>query len=95
MRWLFDQGENTAALTSRQVLEGKFPILDVVHYDDSSWAFTCGTTNDGADARVVGMAEIIATDPTLHDVADLPLGWCATRPCVGGTWHRCPVSRDL
>src|SRR4051794_26858989 len=73
--WPFDQAPNVAALTTRQVLEGS-PVLRVVHYeDDHSWAFTCGTTNDTADGKVVSMNEIVKLDPSLKEIADLPPSW--------------------
>lgn len=87
--WKFDQAENVAALTTKQVLELGLPILRVVHYsDDHSWAFTCGTTNDPNDTRVVGMGEIVRTDETLGQIADLRPGAGAWRERVGGEWHR-------
>jgi hypothetical protein len=89
IQWKFDQSENVAALTTRQVLEQRFPILRVVHHrDDHSWAFTCGTTRDPRDIRVVGMGEIVGIDETLHQVADLLPGWGAWRDRAGGDWQR-------
>ncbi|MNZ87794.1 hypothetical protein D3C78_1066680 [compost metagenome] len=89
MQWQFDQAENVAALTTRQVIEDKRPILRVVHYsDDHSWAFTCDSTSDGSDLRVVGMGEIVSIDSTLTSIANLEPGWGASRETVGGEWHR-------
>ena len=77
-----------AAITTRQVLEGR-PILRVVHYDDDhSWAFTCGTTNDEADGRVISMEEAVTLDSTIREVSDLPPGWRAWRRAAGGKWQR-------
>lgn len=87
--WPFDQAQNVAAITTRQVLEQGLPILRVVHYaDDHSWAFTCGTTNNQEDAKVVGMGSIVAKDQTLFEIADLPPGWGASRETIDGTWRR-------
>ncbi|HEU4343285.1 MAG TPA: hypothetical protein VFU31_17175 [Candidatus Binatia bacterium] len=87
--WPFDQAENVAAITTKQVLEQGFPVLRVVHYsDDHSWAFTCGTTDDPKDAKVVAMGQIVAMDDTLREIADLPPGWGASRKKVGGPWQR-------
>lgn len=87
--WPFDQAPNVAAITTRQVLEEKLPILRVVHYeDDHSWAFTCGTSNETTDGRVIGMQCALNIDPTLATIADLPPGWSAWRERVGGEWQR-------
>ena len=86
--WSFDQAPNVAAITTRQVLEGH-PILRVVHYtDDHSWGFTCGTTDDVADGRVIRMDEALNLDGSLAEVADLSPGWGAWREKLGGTWQR-------
>jgi hypothetical protein len=91
--WPFDQAPNVAAITTRQVIEDGYPILRVVHYeDDHSSAFTCGTTNDTADGRVVGMKTALALDPTIAEIADLPPGWGAWREHVDGEWRRYEIT---
>jgi hypothetical protein len=85
--WPFDQKPNVAALTTRQVLIDKLPILVVTHYDDDdSWAFICGTTEQVDDIRIIGMGEALDLDPTLRTIADLPPGWTAWRQTLGGSW---------
>ena len=87
--WPFDQRQNVAAITTKQVLEGGLPILTVVHYsDDHSWAFLCGTTDDEQAGRVIAMSEALEMDPTLRDIADLQPGWIAWRQAVGSPWQR-------
>ena len=89
--WPFDQAPNVAAITTVNVIEHGAPILVVVHYDDDdSWAFLCGTTNDDADGRVIGMGNALRIDPSLREIADLPPGWKAWRSAVGGAWQRAP-----
>jgi hypothetical protein len=86
--WPFDQDKNVAALTTRQVLEDKLPILRVVHYsDDHSWAFTCGTTDDTDDGRIVCMSHILEIDPTIVSIAHLEPGCVADRAGIGEPWE--------
>ena len=93
--WLFDQARRVAAITTRQVLDGGLPILSVVHYlDDEDWAFTCGTTDDSADIRVIAMDEALALDATLAQIADLPPGWGARRSVTGSEWNRYELSAE-
>ena len=75
-------------ITTRQVLREGYPILNVVHYSEGDWGFTCGTTNDTKDGLVVGMGCIVELDPTLKSIADLRPGWGARREFVGGEWTR-------
>ena len=93
--WPFDQAPNVAAITTRQVIEDGFPILNVVHYaDDDSWAFVCGTSNATEDGRIIGMGTALKLDPTLATIADLPPGWCAYRRAVGAPWAKEPNSDE-
>jgi hypothetical protein len=88
-RWPFDQAPNVAAITTRQVIEQKLPILSVTHYsDDDSWGFVCGTTDATEDGRVIAMSEALEIDPSLREIADLPPGWTARRERIGSMWQR-------
>lgn len=86
--WIWDQTEDTATLTTKQVVEQGLPVLVVTHYaDDHSWAFTCGVTDNPDDALVVAMETVVNLDPTLSEVADLEPGWSAFRDSVGAPWE--------
>jgi len=72
--WPFDQGPDVAAMTARRVLEGD-PVLFVAHdADDHGWQFLDGREPMVEEARVVRMANMLARDPSLRDIADLPPG---------------------
>ena len=87
--WPFDQDRNVAALTTKQVMHSGLPVLQVAHYDDDhSWAFTCGTSDDSEDAMFVQMEQIVAIDPSLLSIADLPPGWSAWRESPSSPWQR-------
>jgi hypothetical protein len=87
--WPFDQGPRVAAITTRQVLDHGLPILRVMHYiDDDSWAFTCGTTNEAKDIRVIAMEEALKLDASIAEVASLAPGWGAFRVSVGDAWSK-------
>ena len=60
---------------------------------DGMWQFLCGTTNDDADGRVIGLATALDLDPSVEELADLSLGWRAWRTEPTGHWQRAP-SRD-
>jgi hypothetical protein len=90
--WPFEDPPNTAALTTRDVLEANAPILHVAHdADDGSWQFLPGRAVSPAESRVVGLGRICARDPSLRELADLPEGWRAWRERVGAAWQRGPV----
>jgi hypothetical protein len=90
-KWPFEDPRNTAAITTRQVLETGAAVLRVTHdADDGSWQFLCGTTDDPADGRIIGLGRMCDRDPSLRELADLPEGWRAWRERPGAAWQRAP-----
>ncbi len=90
-KWLFDDPPNVATITVRQILDGTRPVLLVVHdADDSCWQFLTGEPFEVADGMVVGLKTMVEHDPSLAELADLPLGWRAWREQPGGPWQRVP-----
>jgi hypothetical protein len=89
--WPFSQPKNEAVITVWSILHGVDPILHVYHSDqDGSWSFMSGKGFSVKDAALVSLQEVANRDPTIAELADLPLGWKATRTAVGGTWLREP-----
>jgi len=60
--------------------------------DDGGWQFLCGTTNDEADARIVGLGTVVKCDASVNELADLPLGWRAWRASLDAPWNHAPVT---
>jgi len=89
--WPFDQPQNCVTFTTRQVLEGSEPILEVYHdADDHGWQFIGSSGGSFENAKVVALEEIVAMDRTVLEVADLLPGWKAFR-----TSHEMPWQRQL
>jgi hypothetical protein len=72
------------------------PISLVTHdADDGMWQFLSvetGPLND-SDGRIVGLGEIVALDPTLTALVDLPVGWKAWRLSKDAPWQRSKAQR--
>ena len=86
--WPFDQPPSAAAITLRAVLDGA-PILLVSHdADDDGWQFLDGSAVDIDNAALISMAEAVALDPSIREVADMPPGWTAWRSARGEPWQR-------
>src|SRR5689334_1057666 len=89
-KWPFADPENVAAICCSHVLEGH-PILRVTHDDDDgAWQLLCGQPHEGSEARVVCLGCMVAREPSLASLADLPLGWCADRDDAGTPWQHHP-----
>ena len=87
--WPFTDPPNVATITTRQVIDEGATILIVFHdADDGTWQFLPGCELTTADARVIGLANMVARDGTLVELADLTLGWRATRDRLGAPWQR-------
>ncbi|HEY4251813.1 MAG TPA: hypothetical protein VGM87_11450 [Roseomonas sp.] len=94
LAWLFADPPNLAVITTRGIVAGRHVIDYVSHdADDGGWQFLCHGAGSVAveDAVVVGLGRIVATDATLRDLADLPLGWCAAREAKDRPWRRSAV----
>ena len=90
--WVFADPPNVATYTTANVLAGH-PILLATHdEDDGAWQFLCGTTNESADGRIVGLGCIVDLDPSVTEMADLPLGRRAWRDSPSDPWRREPRS---
>lgn len=91
MDWPFPSAPNTAALASADILDRGMPILWAFRdLGDGGFQFHSvnGAPGDMAEARVVGLGEMLALDPTLAAIADLRRGWRAYRPSVSDPWGR-------
>ncbi|WP_205904665.1 DUF6882 domain-containing protein [Diaphorobacter sp. HDW4A] len=86
--WPFDEPVNTATFTTRHVMDGSLPVLEVFHDHDGEWQFLCGTTTEQADVKLVCMGCVLERDASLFGLADLPPGWCADRAAPGESWIR-------
>lgn len=90
--WPFADPPNVATYTTVKVLDEGHPILLVTHdEDDGAWQFLCGTTNEPTDGRIVGLDCIVQKDPSVLELADLPLGWRASRESPEDPWQREPA----
>jgi hypothetical protein len=88
-RWPFSDPKDLAVFTLEEVLTGQQPVLEVHHQVfDGSWQFLTGSEVDFDNGRLVRLVEVVAKDPTLEQVADLPLGWCAERASERAPWQR-------
>jgi hypothetical protein len=87
--WPFSDPENLAVITIKQIVQGGEPILHVVHdEDDEGWQFLGASDASEEDAMVVGLRKMVRLDPSVRELADLPLGWRAWRSSRGEPWQR-------
>jgi hypothetical protein len=89
MTWNFAQPRNLAVISLNRVITGESDVLHVSHdQDDGGWQFLDGSAFAESDARIVGLGEMVDSDPTLSELADLPEGFVATRSSKTDAWVR-------
>lgn len=87
--WQFDEPENVAVITLRQIVDGSEPILHVTHdSDDGGWQFLGWENAREEDVKIVALRTIVRLDSTVQELADLPLGWHAWRKTADQPWQR-------
>jgi hypothetical protein len=89
--WPFDQPPNCAVFTLRSIVFENEPILLVVHdEDDHGWQFLDGQPIEMANAALVSLSTIVKHDPSVLELANLPVGWQAVRATKTSPWKRMP-----
>jgi hypothetical protein len=87
--WRFSDPPHTRVFLSKAVQTSAEPITYVSHeLSDGAWQFL-GPSMSGDELPVVScFHHPVDQDPSLKELADLPLGWCATREKPGEPWKR-------
>lgn len=85
----FEDTLNTAVFTTKFVVKDKKEITYVTHeIEDGAWQFFSNDHFDNFEevAMLVSLDEIIMMDKTVLEIADLPLGFIATRQSAKDIW---------
>jgi hypothetical protein len=85
----FESPLDIAVFTTKFVLDDKKTITYVTHdIEDGVWQFFSDDSFENFEevAKIVGLQEIFDMDNSLLEIADLPLGFCATRKDKFDNW---------
>ena len=81
-----------AVIVCDHVFSGESPVLLVVRDEETSWQFLCGSDNAASDdCHSIGVAHLLASDPSLAQMAALPVGSCAERASASEPWMESPL----
>jgi hypothetical protein len=88
-KWPFEDVPTVAVVTLKSIIRDHKPILYVYHDEGlSGWQFLDGGPINTEDARIVSLKSMLIWDPTLAQIADLPMGWSASRKSMEEAWSR-------
>ena len=79
---------DTAVFTTVHVMNQQSPILAVYHDLEGDWQFIGEDTGEDYEeiARIISLGEIIKIDKSVLELADLPLGFQASRDSHKDEW---------
>ena len=87
MKYEFIDEKNTMVITTKNIVNKEKSIMLVSHdEDDGMWEFLEGEEVKEEDAMIISLYEMVNIDPTVNQVADLPLGWIAYRDIEQDKW---------
>ena len=87
--WRFADSQDTEVVTLERVLRGDSSLVLVTHdVEDGGWQFLDGEHVFEEDGATVLLGEIVQFDPSLLELADLPVGWYAWRAAPDRPWQR-------
>lgn len=88
-KWPFEDTPMVAVITLKSIINDGKPILFVTHDEgDGGWQFLDGGPINTADAKIVSLRSMLLWDPTIAQIADLPMGWSASRKSLQDAWNR-------
>jgi hypothetical protein len=87
-RWSFSEPRNCVTFVTAQVLERAEPILHAVHDEDGEWQFIGSSDGTAENGRVITLQEAVELDPSVLQLADMPVGWHALRDSPEHAWRR-------
>ena len=89
--WKFPVPPNTGVFTTKRIVNGEEPVLEVHHdAEDESWQFHGAGESSAKTIAHVCFHHIIDKDATIVELADLPAGWRAKREGPSARWVREP-----
>ena len=87
--WRFPDDPHSTSYLSQKVHDGVEPVVYVSHdADDGAWQFLGDSMSKGGGPVISCLHHPIDSDPSLHELYDLPLGWVAERDKPGHPWKR-------
>jgi len=87
MHWLIAGHPNDDCFAVKQIADGSMPVLSAFYdLDVGQWCFMTGEEILPEDRVEANLGRIVKRDSSLLALADLPLGWIASRDSARSRW---------
>lgn len=86
--WPFENPVNAISYCTAKVARQLSPVRQVSHDWDGDWQFLDATTDEPEECVILCMGCVFERDPSLREIANLPIGWSAFRQEIGAAWER-------
>jgi hypothetical protein len=87
--WPFEAAPDTVCVTTNHIVHEGCPVLYASRDEaDGTWQFHYGGPVSMSDALLVAIQTVFFQDPSIVEIADLPLGWWSERAQPGAQWKR-------
>ena len=84
--WPFPVAKNALVKTTRQVVDGELPVCHIAHLTEGTWQFSSGSSEIADEVRYATLSDIVDSDPTVLETANLNVGGKASRKNAKGAW---------
>ncbi|WP_231591637.1 hypothetical protein [Cellvibrio sp. pealriver] len=85
--WPFDFSDDILAVTTKYVMNGEQPIVEVLHWDCGDWQFMCNTTDNANDGLVICMGCIFEKFPWIARFKELKPGYHSFYDVKSDEWR--------
>lgn len=89
--WTNSVPPNLGVFVMVEVIEGASILSRVVHDVNGDWQFLDDRDVGYREPALLCMEDVVELEPSITELLDLPLGWCATRQTALSRWRREPM----
>jgi hypothetical protein len=87
--WKFLADPHTLVFTTKRIMSGSERIVYVCHdIEDGAWQFHGLSESELEDCVAVCLQHVLDKEPAISELADLPVGWSASRENPDAPWIR-------
>ncbi len=92
--WPFNVPLNTGVVTTKNIMERNYPVMEVLRDEEGDWLVLCGKTRETSEGMLVCFGCAYDKNPVIGQFADLDLGYEACRKSDESDWVISKITWD-